>query len=162
MNSVPKNKMTSTSSHKGESVEPTTGVVDTEVGYAGGTKENPTWHMRGDHAETLELTIDESETSLINVLEHFFKIHDPTTLNKQGNDIGRGYRSAFFYQSDEEKSQVQDFINMVDKSGVWKKPISTSLEKLDIFYPAEEYHQDYLQKNPRGYTCHFERNINFN
>ena len=133
------------------------GVLDTEAGYAGGENENPTYENHPGHAEALEITYDADKTSYKNILDFFFQIHDPTTLNRQGNDVGTSYRSAIFYANDEEKKEAEDFIKIVDASGRWKKPVVTSLEPLTKFWPAEAYHQDYLQKNPGGYTCHFIR-----
>ena len=131
------------------------GVTDTEVGYAGGENDNPTYENHPGHAEALKVTFDESETSTDNLLDYFFQIHDPTTRNRQGNDVGSSYRSAIFYQDESEKKAAEDAIarNQVH----WDKPIVTSIEPLTTFWSAEEYHQDYLQKNPGGYTCHYER-----
>ena len=131
------------------------GVTDTEVGYAGGENDNPTYENHPGHAEALKVTFDESETSTDNLLDYFFQIHDPTTRNRQGNDVGSSYRSAIFYQNESEKKAAEDAIarNQVH----WDKPIVTSIEPLTTFWSAEEYHQGYLQKNPGGYTCHYER-----
>ena len=131
------------------------GVVDTEVGYTGGQSENPTYENHPGHAEALKITFDETKTSLDILLDYLFQIHDPTTVNQQGNDIGSSYRSAIFYASEEEKQQAEAAItrNQVH----WGKPIVTTLEPLGTFWPAEGYHQDYLRKNPGGYTCHYER-----
>lgn len=131
------------------------GVIDTEVGYAGGDNDNPTYENHPGHAEALELTYDESKTNLETLLDYFFQIHDPTTMNRQGNDIGSSYRSTIFYADDDQKQQAEAAIarNQV----YWKTPVVTRLEKLATFWPAEDYHQDYLRKNPGGYTCHFER-----
>ncbi len=133
------------------------GVVATRVGYCGGANENPTYENHPGHAEAVEIEYDDEKTSYKNLLDFFFRIHNPTTLNQQGNDKGTSYRSAIFYANDEEQKQAQDFIDLVNKSGRWKNPVVTSLEPLTSFWPAEEYHQDYLQKNPGGYTCHFVR-----
>ena len=133
------------------------GVIGTEAGYAGGENENPTYENHPGHAEALEITYDPSVTSYKNILDFFFQIHDPTTLNRQGNDVGTAYRSAIFYANDEEKKQAEDFVKIVNDSKRWKSPVVTSLEPLTNFHPAETYHQDYLQKNPGGYTCHFIR-----
>lgn len=130
------------------------GVVTTEVGYTGGTNENPTYKNHPGHAEAVEIEYDSSKTSYKKLLDFFFQIHDPTTLNQQGNDIGTSYRSAIFYGNEEEKREAENFINIVNKSKRWKNPVITTLEPLKKFYLAEEYHQDYLQKNPDGYTCH--------
>lgn len=130
------------------------GVIDIVAGYTGGENENPTYFNHGSHAEALEITYDESVTSFWKLLDFFFQIHNPTTLNQQGNDVGTSYRSAIFYQNDEEKKQAEDFIKIVNDSKRWDSPVVTTLEKFTKFWPAEEYHQDYLQKNPEGYTCH--------
>jgi peptide-methionine (S)-S-oxide reductase len=133
------------------------GVVRTRVGYAGGKVENPTYENHEGHAEAVEIEYNTEKTSYKKLLDFFFQIHDPTTLNQQGNDQGTSYRSAIFYSNNEEKKEAKDFIDIVNKSGRWKNPVVTTLEPLKIFYLAEEYHQDYLQKNPNGYTCHFIR-----
>lgn len=130
------------------------GVIDTEVGYTGGQNENPTYENHPGHAEAVEITYDPEKTSYKNILDFFFQIHNPTTVNKQGNDIGTSYRSAIFYQTEEEKKIAGEMINIVNKSGRWKNPVVTTLEKFKSFWKAEEYHQDYLVKNPGGYTCH--------
>ena len=130
------------------------GVTKTRVGYAGGRVENPTYENHQGHAEAMEIEYDTKKTSYKKMLDFFFQIHNPTTLNRQGNDIGTSYRSAIFYGSEEEKKEAENFIAIVNKSGRWKNPVVTALEPLREFYPAEEYHQDYLQKNPGGYTCH--------
>jgi peptide-methionine (S)-S-oxide reductase len=134
-----------------------TGVVDTRVGYSGGENENPTYENHPGHAEALEISYDSTKTSFEDILDYFFRIHDPTTQNRQGNDVGSSYRSAIFYQNNDEKNAAENFISKVNDSGRWDKPVVTSLEKFEEFYSAEEYHQDYLQKNPGGYTCHVER-----
>lgn len=133
------------------------GVIDTEAGYTGGENENPTYENHPGHAEALEIIYDETKTNFQNILDFFFRVHDPTTLNKQGNDIGTSYRSAIFYQNEEEKREAEDFIKIVNDSGHWPEPVVTSLEKFTKFWPAEDYHQDYLVKNPGGYTCHVIR-----
>jgi peptide-methionine (S)-S-oxide reductase len=130
------------------------GVTDTEVGYLGGDNENPTYENHPGHAEGLEIEYDPSQTSFKKLLDFFFRIHNPTQLNQQGNDKGSSYRSAIFFQSSEEKEIAEELIDIVDESGFWGQPIVTSLEKFNRFYSAEEYHQDYLVKNPNGYTCH--------
>ena len=134
-----------------------TGVVDTEVGYSGGENDNPTYKNHPGHAETIAITYDVSKTSFKDILDFFFRIHDPTTLNQQGNDIGSSYRSTIFYQDDDELKISKDMINIVNDSKLYDKPVVTTLEKFKKFYSAEDYHQDYLQKNPGGYTCHFVR-----
>lgn len=130
------------------------GVIATEVGYIGGTNENPTYENHPGHAEAVEIEYDSNKTSYKNLLDFFFQIHNPTTLNQQGNDRGTSYRSAIFYQNEDEKKQAEEFIEIVNKSKRWQDPVVTTLEPLKIFYKAEEYHQDYLQKNKGGYTCH--------
>ncbi len=130
------------------------GVVDTTVGYTGGSVENPTYENHAGHAEAVEITYDDEKTSYKQMLDFFFQIHNPTTLNKQGNDQGTSYRSAIFYGNDEEKAEARKFIDIVNNSKRWNDPVVTTLEPLVKFYKAEDYHQDYLQKNPGGYTCH--------
>ncbi len=130
------------------------GVVKTRVGYTGGKVENPTYENHEGHAEAIEIEYDTLKTSYKKMLDFFFQIHNPTTLNKQGNDVGTSYRSAIFYDNEDEKKEALDFIDIVNKSGRWKAPVVTTLEPFTKFYLAEDYHQDYLQKNPNGYTCH--------
>lgn len=130
------------------------GVLDTEAGYAGGTNDNPTYENHPGHAEVLQVTYDSAQTSFWKLLDFFFQIHNPTTLNRQGNDVGTSYRSVIFYNNDEELDEAKKFIEIVDKSGRWPGPVVTSLEPFTKFWKAEEEHQDYLQKNPGGYTCH--------
>ena len=134
-----------------------TGVVATEAGYTGGEKENPTYQNHSGHAEALAITYDPKKISYKELLDFFFRIHDPTTVDRQGNDIGSSYRSAIFYQNKEELKEAQAFIKLVNDSKRWSKPVATALEEYIAFYDAEDYHQDYLQKNPGGYTCHFVR-----
>lgn len=133
------------------------GVVNTRVGYTGGGITNPTYENHQGHAEAVEIKYDSNKTSYKKLLDFFFQIHDPTTLNQQGNDLGDSYRSAIFYNNEEEKKEAKDFINIVNNSNRWKNPVVTSLEPLKIFYPAENYHQNYLKNKPNGYTCHFIR-----
>lgn len=133
------------------------GIKDTEVGYQGGKNENPTYKNHPGHAEGIELTYDQNETSFREILDYFFRIHNPTTVDQQGNDRGSSYRSTIFYQNDEEKSIANEMINLVDASGKWDGKVVTTLEVYAPFWEAEEYHQDYLVKNPNGYTCHFLR-----
>ena len=133
------------------------GVTNTTVGYSGGEVENPTYENHKGHAEVLEIEYDDQKTSLENILNYFFRIHNPTTLNQQGNDMGDSYRSVIFYKDENEKQSAQKFIDIVNKSGRWENPVVTTLEPFTKFTKAEEYHQDYLQKNPGGYTCHFDR-----
>ncbi len=136
------------------------GVISTQTGYTGGRNENPTYENHPGHAEAIEITYDDTVTSFWKLLDFFFQIHNPTTLNRQGNDIGDSYRSAIFYQNDTEQKQAKDFIDIVNNSQRWKDregkvvPVVTTLEPFTKFWLAEAYHQDYLQKNPRGYTCH--------
>lgn len=130
------------------------GIISIAAGYTGGENENPTYQNHPGHAEALEIEYDTDLTSFWNLLDFFFQIHNPTTLNQQGNDKGTSYRSAIFYQNDEELKQAQDFIKIVNDSKRWSSSVVTTLEEFTRFWPAEEYHQDYLQKNPGGYTCH--------
>jgi peptide-methionine (S)-S-oxide reductase len=133
------------------------GVIKTLAGYAGGKMNYPTYEHHQGHAEAVEIKYDAAKTSCKNILDFFFRIHDPTTLNQQGNDLGTSYRSVIFYGNNREKKDTEWFIDLVNKSGRWVNPVVTAVEPLKIFYPAEDYHQDYLQKNPHGYTCHFVR-----
>jgi peptide-methionine (S)-S-oxide reductase len=133
------------------------GVLDTTVGYTGGENEDPDYQNHPGHAEALAITYDPEKTTYASLLDFFFRVHDPTTLNRQGNDTGSSYRSAIFYQDENELKAAESIIEIVNKSSLYKNPVVTSLEKFDIFYSAEEYHQDYLRKNPGGYTCHYIR-----
>lgn len=133
------------------------GILNTEVGYVGGKNENPTYEFHPGHAEGLEIEYDADQISYQNLLDFFFQVHNPTTINQQGNDIGSSYRSAIFYANEEEKSEAEAFIKIVNQSKRWNNPVITTLEPLTTFWPAERYHQDYLQKNPGGYTCHYKR-----
>ncbi len=137
------------------------GVAATRVGYTGGHLVNPTYHDTHDsksgHAEAVEITFDPGRTSFRRILEYFFRIHDPSTPDRQGNDRGTQYRSAIFYADDEQKNIAQGVIEAVNASGKWPGKVATRLEPAAIFYPAEDYHQDYLRKNPGGYTCHWVR-----
>ncbi|GGD21304.1 peptide-methionine (S)-S-oxide reductase MsrA [Hyunsoonleella pacifica] len=133
------------------------GVVDTEVGYQGGQNDNPTYKNHPGHAEGIEITYNPDETSFKALLDYFFRMHNPTTVDQQGNDRGSSYRSAIFYQNEEEKQIAEEMIAIVDASGRWDNKVVTRLEPWDIFWNAEDYHQDYLVKNPNGYTCHFLR-----
>lgn len=133
------------------------GIVDTEVGYQGGLNDNPTYRNHLGHAEGIELTYDPSETSFEKILDFFFRIHNPTTVNQQGNDRGSSYRSAIFFQNEEEKEIAERVIGVVNESGKWQGIIATTLEPFAPFWKAEEDHQDYLVKQPNGYTCHFLR-----
>ena len=138
------------------------GVLDTDVGYTGGWLENPTYDDTHDsksgHAEAIRITFDPSVLSYEDLLEKwFFKLHDPTTLNRQGNDVGTQYRSALFPHTPEQKETAERVIARVNASGKWKQPITTSNEPAATWYSAESYHQDYLRKHPGGYSCHFMR-----
>lgn len=133
------------------------GVIDTEVGYMGGQNENPTYEHHPGHAEALKIVYDPTRTSYDALLDFFFRIHDPTTLNRQGNDVGTSYRSAIFYASDDQKRQAEAAMQRIDEMGIYTGKPVTSLEPFVKFWPAEEYHQDYLQKNTGGYTCHYVR-----
>jgi peptide-methionine (S)-S-oxide reductase len=130
------------------------GVVATRVGYTGGTNTNPTYENHPGHAEAVEIMYDPEQTSYWKLLDFFFQIHNPTTLNQQGNDRGTSYRSAIFFTTEDERKLALEFIKIVNDSKRWKAPVVTTLEPFTAFYPAEDYHQDYLQKNPGGYTCH--------
>jgi len=134
-----------------------TGIKDTEVGYIGGQNENPTYRNHPGHAEGIEITYDPNETSFEHILDYFFRIHDPSTVDQQGNDRGSSYRSAIFFQNEEEKKDAQDIIKIVDDSNKWEGSVVTTLEPYSKFWAAEPEHQDYLVKKPNGYTCHFER-----
>lgn len=131
-----------------------TGVINTTVGYTGGMVESPTYENHEGHAEAVEVEYNTEKTFYKNLLDFFFQIHNPTTLNQQGNDRGTSYRSAIFYATEDEKEEAENFIDIVNKSKRWKDPVVTSLEPLRKFYFAEDYHQDYLENNPGGYTCH--------
>ena len=133
------------------------GVVDTQVGYTGGENDDPTYEYHPGHAEALEISYDGEKTSFKHILDFFFRVHNPTTKNQQGNDIGSAYRSAIFFQNDEEKQVAEEFIDLVNASKRWDNPVVTTLEPFTAFHLAETYHQDYLQKNPGGYSCHFVR-----
>jgi methionine-S-sulfoxide reductase len=138
------------------------GVIDTDVGYTGGFVKNPTYEDTHDsksgHAEAIRVTFDPAVLTYEDLLEQwFFKLHDPTTLNRQGNDVGTQYRSAIFPQTPEQKSIAERVIARVQASGKWQRPITTSIEPASTWYSAEGYHQDYLRKNPGGYSCHFMR-----
>ncbi len=133
------------------------GVADTEVGYAGGRNDNPTWENHPGHAEVLRIEYDDTKTSFDAILDYFFCIHDPTTKNRQGNDIGTGYRSVIFFETPAQQQAAMRAIARAQPN--WEYEIMTTLEPLSVFYTAESYHQDYLQNNPGGYTCHFERSF---
>ena len=137
------------------------GVLDTTVGYTGGSVPNPSYESvstdKTGHAEAIEVIYDPSQLSFENLLRFFFRIHDPTTKNRQGNDIGTRYRSAIFVSSSDEREIAERILREVDGSGKWSRSVTTTLEPAATFYAAERYHQDYLQKNPGGYTCHYLR-----
>jgi peptide-methionine (S)-S-oxide reductase len=133
------------------------GVISTRVGYSGGSTPNATYRNHGDHAESVEIIFDPDLISFRDLLEFFFQIHDPSTRDQQGNDIGRSYRSAIFYTSEEQKQVALDTIRDVDASGLWPGKVVTEVEPAGVFWEAEVEHQDYLQKYPAGYTCHYIR-----
>jgi methionine-S-sulfoxide reductase len=134
------------------------GVLDTEVGYCGGTNADATYENHPGHAEAVQLTFDPSRITFRELLvDWFFRMHDPTTLNRQGNDIGTSYRSTIFYYDDEQKRVAEEAIAAVEASGKWADPIVTTVEPVKNWSVAEGYHQDYLEKKPNGYTCHFLR-----
>jgi peptide-methionine (S)-S-oxide reductase len=133
------------------------GVLSTRVGYSGGDVENATYRNHGTHAEAIEIVFDPSVTSYRKILEFFFQIHDPTTLNRQGNDRGASYRSAIFYLDDEQRRVAEDTIADVNASGLWPGVVVTELSPAGAFWQAEPEHQDYLERYPNGYTCHFPR-----
>jgi len=133
------------------------GIISTRVGYSGGDTPNATYRNHGDHAEAVEIEFDPSEISYRDILEFFFQIHDPSTRDRQGNDVGRAYRSAIFYENDEQKRVALDTIADVDASGLWPGKVVTEVEPVGDFWMAEEEHQDYLEKLPNGYTCHYVR-----
>jgi peptide-methionine (S)-S-oxide reductase len=133
------------------------GIVSTRVGYSGGDVKNATYRNHGTHAEAIEVVYDPSKTDFRKVLEFFFQIHDPTTKNRQGNDRGASYRSAIYYTSDDQKRVAVDTIEDVNASGLWPGKVVTEVEPASDFWEAEPEHQDYLVRNPGGYTCHFPR-----
>ncbi|EAS66511.1 MULTISPECIES: peptide-methionine (S)-S-oxide reductase MsrA [Photobacterium] len=134
-----------------------TGVITTRVGYTGGDVANATYPNHGTHAEAIEITFDDDQTSFENILAYFFQIHDPTTTNRQGNDIGTSYRSAIFYTSEAQKNTAQDLIKRINASGIWPGTVVTEVVPASDFWQAEPEHQDYLLHRPNGYTCHFPR-----
>ena len=133
------------------------GVISTRVGYSGGDVPNATYRNHGNHAEAIEIVFDPAQLSYRGLLEFFFQIHDPTTKNRQGNDIGPSYRSAIFYLSDEQKRVAEETIADVDASGKWPAKVVTEVAAAGPFWDAEPEHQDYLERNPHGYTCHYVR-----
>lgn len=139
------------------------GIINTEVGYAGGKTENPTYETvktgNTGHAEAVKINFDSEKISLAQVLELFFQLHDPTTLNRQGNDVGSQYRSTIFVENEDDRTTAERIKAQENQSGRWKRPVATTIEPLTKFYSAEDYHQDYLQKNPGGYNCHYWRQM---
>ena len=133
------------------------GVVSTRVGYTGGDVSHATYRNHGSHAEALEVIFDPARVSYRQIIEFFFQIHDPSTLNRQGNDVGTSYRSAIFYTSDEQRRIAEDTIADVDASGLWPGKVVTEVIPASEFWEAEPEHQDYLERYPSGYTCHFVR-----
>jgi peptide-methionine (S)-S-oxide reductase len=133
------------------------GVVSTRVGYSGGDVPNATYRNHGTHAEAIEIVFDPEQISYRDLLEFFFQIHDPTTRDRQGNDIGTGYRSAIFYLDDGQREVAEDAIADVDASGLWPGKVVTEVAPAGPFWQAEPEHQDYLEHYPNGYTCHFVR-----
>ncbi|MBX9616396.1 MAG: peptide-methionine (S)-S-oxide reductase MsrA [Caulobacteraceae bacterium] len=133
------------------------GIVSTRVGYTGGDVPNATYRNHGTHAEGIEIIFDPAVTSYRAVLEYFFKIHDPTTKNRQGNDVGLSYRSGIWYENEDQKRIALETIADADASGLWANKVVTEVEPVGEFWEAEADHQDYLEKRPNGYTCHFPR-----
>jgi peptide-methionine (S)-S-oxide reductase len=133
------------------------GVLSTRVGYSGGDVANATYRNHGTHAEAIEVIFDPAKLSFRALLELFFQIHDPSTRNRQGNDVGLSYRSAIFYTSEEQRRIAEDTIADVDASGLWPGKVVTEVAPVGPFWEAEPEHQDYLQRIPNGYTCHFPR-----
>ena len=133
------------------------GVFSTRVGYSGGEVRNATYRNHGTHAEAIEIIFDPAQISFRKLLEFFFQIHDPTTRNRQGNDVGASYRSAIFYTSPEQKAIAEDTIADVEASGLWPGKVVTEVSPVGDFWQAEPEHQDYLERYPNGYTCHFPR-----
>jgi peptide-methionine (S)-S-oxide reductase len=132
-------------------------VVSTRVGYTGGDVPNATYRHHGTHAESIEIVYDPTQTTYRDLLEFFFQIHDPTTLDRQGNDIGTSYRSAIFYLDQEQKKVAEDTIADVDASSLWPGKVVTKVSAAGPFWEAEPEHQDYLERYPNGYSCHFVR-----
>ena len=132
-------------------------VISTRVGYTGGDVPNATYRNHEGHAEAIEIVFDPERISFRDILEFFFQIHDPTTKDRQGNDLGSSYRSEIFYTSDEQREVAEETIADVDASGLWQGKVVTEVSEAGPFWEAEPEHQDYLQKNPGGYTCHFVR-----
>jgi peptide-methionine (S)-S-oxide reductase len=133
------------------------GVLSTRVGYSGGDTPNATYRNHGDHAEAIEIVYDPSVITYRDLLEFFFQVHDPTTKDRQGNDLGRSYRSAIYYVDDAQRQVAVDTIADVEASGLWPGKVVTEVEPVGDFWEAEPEHQDYLERYPEGYTCHFPR-----
>ncbi|WP_127900837.1 peptide-methionine (S)-S-oxide reductase MsrA [Solirhodobacter olei] len=133
------------------------GVLKTRVGYSGGEVANATYRNHGNHAEVVEILFDPAQISYRDLLEFFFQIHDPTTVNRQGNDMGPSYRSAIYYTSEAQRAEAVETIADVDASGLWPGKVVTEVEPAGDFWEAEPEHQDYLERFPNGYTCHFVR-----
>ena len=133
------------------------GVISTRVGYSGGNVPNATYRNHGSHAEAIEIIFDPEIISFRRILEYFFQIHDPTTKNRQGNDVGLSYRSAIYHISEAQRQIALDTIADVDASGIWPGKVATEVEPVGDFWEAEPEHQDYLERVPNGYTCHFPR-----
>lgn len=133
------------------------GVISTRVGYSGGEVDNATYRNHGNHAEAIEIIFDPEKISFRDLLEFFFQIHDPSTMNRQGNDKGASYRSAIFYTSEAQREIAQNTITDVDASGIWPGKVVTEVTPVSDFWEAEPEHQDYLERIPNGYTCHFVR-----
>lgn len=133
------------------------GVVSTRVGYSGGDIPNATYRNHGTHAEAIEIIYDPDLTSYRHLLEFFFQIHDPTTVDRQGNDMGASYRSAIYYVDEDQKAVALDTIADIEASGIWPGKVVTQVEPVGDFWNAEPEHQDYLERFPNGYTCHFPR-----
>lgn len=133
------------------------GVTSTRVGYTGGEVPNATYRNHGNHAEGLEIMFDDSVLSYRKILEYFFQIHDPSTADRQGNDLGKSYRSAIYYVNEQQRIEAVNAIQDVDASGLWPGKVVTEVEPVGDFWEAEPEHQDYLERLPNGYTCHFPR-----
>jgi peptide-methionine (S)-S-oxide reductase len=133
------------------------GVISTRVGYSGGDVPNATYRNHGTHAEAIEIIFDPQQLSYRDLLAFFFQIHDPTTKNRQGNDVGASYRSAIYYTTDQQKQIAEDTIADVNASGLWPGKVVTEVTPAGAFWQAEPEHQDYLERYPNGYTCHFPR-----
>lgn len=133
------------------------GVLSTRVGYTGGDVPNATYRHHGTHAEGIEVIFDPDKISYRKLLEFFFQIHDPSTLNRQGNDRGMSYRSAIYFENDAQKAEAERTIKDVDDSGLWPDKVVTEVEPVGDFWEAEPEHQDYLERIPNGYTCHYVR-----